>query len=70
MHDGQIARLDQHVDFLDGGANALAHIQRINPGLSDNDARLARFAFRNKDVLQLAGAMSGGEQLRLGLPVS
>jgi ATPase subunit of ABC transporter with duplicated ATPase domains len=67
--DGRIARLDQHVGFLDATASALANMQRMNPDLSDNDAhaRLARFAFRNKDALQAAGAMSGGEQLRLGL---
>jgi ATPase subunit of ABC transporter with duplicated ATPase domains len=67
--DGRIAWLDQHVGFLDTTASALANMQRMNPGLSDNDAhaRLARFAFRNKDALQAAGTMSGGEQLRLGL---
>jgi ATPase subunit of ABC transporter with duplicated ATPase domains len=44
-------------------------MQRMNPELVDNDAhaRLARFAFRNKDALQVVGTMSGGEQLRLGL---
>jgi ATPase subunit of ABC transporter with duplicated ATPase domains len=67
--DGRIALLDQHVGFLDAAASALANMQRMNPDLSDNDAhaRLARFAFRNKDALQIAGTMSGGEQLRLGL---
>ncbi|MEP7210031.1 MAG: ABC-F family ATP-binding cassette domain-containing protein, partial [Alphaproteobacteria bacterium] len=67
--DGRFALLDQHVGFLDAGASGLANMQRMNPDLSDNDAhaQLARFAFRNKDALQLAGTMSGGEQLRLGL---
>jgi ATPase subunit of ABC transporter with duplicated ATPase domains len=67
--DGRIALLDQHVGFLDSGASALANMQRMNPELSDNDAhaRLARFAFRNKNALQAVGTMSGGEQMRLGL---
>ncbi|MBI1359940.1 MAG: ATP-binding cassette domain-containing protein [Alphaproteobacteria bacterium] len=67
--DGAVALLDQHVGFLARDETALANMQRLNPELTDNDAhaRLARFAFRNKAAHQPAGAMSGGEQMRLGL---
>jgi ATPase subunit of ABC transporter with duplicated ATPase domains len=44
-------------------------MRRLNPELSGNEAHatLARFAFRNKAALQLAGTLSGGERLRAGL---
>jgi ATPase subunit of ABC transporter with duplicated ATPase domains len=43
--------------------------RQLNPELSDNEAHaaLARFAFRNKAALQIAGTLSGGERLRAGL---
>ncbi len=64
--DGRIAMLDQHADALDPGQTLLANMQAANPELSDNDAyaALARFAFRNKAALQVAGTLSGGERLR------
>jgi ATPase subunit of ABC transporter with duplicated ATPase domains len=67
--DGRIAMLDQHVDALEDGETLLANMRRLNPELNDNAAHaaLARFAFRNKDALKLAGALSGGERLRAGL---
>jgi ATPase subunit of ABC transporter with duplicated ATPase domains len=65
----RIAVLDQHVGLLDPAASILDNLRRLNPNLSDNEARaaLARFAFRNKAALQIAGTLSGGERLRGGL---
>jgi ATPase subunit of ABC transporter with duplicated ATPase domains len=65
----RIAVLDQHVGLLDPAASILDNLRRLNPDLSDNEARaaLARFAFRNKAALQIAGTLSGGERLRAGL---
>ena len=67
--EGRIAMLDQHVSLLDDSASILDNFRRINPGMDDNAAHaaLARFAFRNRDALQLAGSLSGGERLRAGL---
>jgi len=50
-------------------AGVLDNLRRLNPDLSGNEAHaaLARFAFRNKATLQLAGTLSGGERLRAGL---
>ena len=65
----RIAVLDQHVGLLDPAESILDNMRRLNPELSDNEAHaaLARFAFRNKAALQLAGTLSGGERLRAGL---
>jgi ATPase subunit of ABC transporter with duplicated ATPase domains len=61
--------LDQHVGLLDPASSILDNIRRLNPDLSANAAHaaLARFAFRNKAALQIAGTLSGGERLRAGL---
>jgi ATPase subunit of ABC transporter with duplicated ATPase domains len=66
---GRIAVLDQHVGLLDPCETILDNLRRLNPDLSDNEAHaaLARFAFRNKAALQIAGTLSGGERLRAGL---
>jgi ATPase subunit of ABC transporter with duplicated ATPase domains len=65
----RVAMLDQHVGLLDPASTILDNLRRLNPDLSDNEARaaLARFAFRNKAALQIAGTLSGGERLRTGL---
>ena len=65
----RIAALDQHVGLLDPTESILDNMRRLNPELSGNEAHaaLARFAFRNKAALQLAGTLSGGERLRAGL---
>jgi ATPase subunit of ABC transporter with duplicated ATPase domains len=65
----RVAMLDQHVGLLDPASSILDNLRRLNPDLPDNDARaaLARFAFRNKAALQIAGTLSGGERLRAGL---
>jgi len=65
----RVAMLDQHVGLLDPASPILDNLCRLNPDLSDNEARaaLARFAFRNKAALQIAGTLSGGERLRAGL---
>jgi ATPase subunit of ABC transporter with duplicated ATPase domains len=65
----RVAMLDQHVGLLDAASTILDNLRRLNPDLSDNEARaaLARFAFRNKAALQIAGTLSGGERLRAGL---
>jgi len=61
--------LDQHVGLLEPAASILDNLRRLNPDLSDNEARaaLARFAFRNKAARQIAGTLSGGERLRAEL---
>ena len=65
----RIAVLDQHVGLLHPEQTILDNLRRLNPGLSDNEAHaaLARFAFRNRAALQVAGTLSGGERLRAGL---
>jgi ATPase subunit of ABC transporter with duplicated ATPase domains len=65
----RIAVLDQHVGLLDSASSILDNLRRLNPDLSDNQARaaLARFAFRNRSALQIAGTLSGGERMRAGL---
>jgi ATPase subunit of ABC transporter with duplicated ATPase domains len=65
----RMAVLDQHVRLLDPGESILENLRKLNPDLSDNEAHaaLARFAFRNKAALQIAGTLSGGERLRAGL---
>jgi ATPase subunit of ABC transporter with duplicated ATPase domains len=65
----RVAMLDQHVGLLEASVSILDNLRRLNPDLSDNEARaaLARFAFRNRAALQIAGTLSGGERLRAGL---
>ena len=65
----RIAVLDQHVSLLDPGLSILDNLRRLNPDLSANEAHaaLARFAFRNRAALQIAGTLSGGERLRAGM---
>ena len=65
----RVAVLDQHVGLLDPASSILDNLRRLNPELSANDAyaALARFAFRNRAALQIAGTLSGGERLRAGM---
>jgi ATPase subunit of ABC transporter with duplicated ATPase domains len=65
----RIAVLDQHVGLLDPAASILDNLRRLNPELTANEAHatLARFAFRNRAALQIAGTLSGGERLRAGM---
>ncbi len=65
----RVAMLDQHVGLLDPDTTILGNLRRLNPELSDNEARaaLARFAFRNTAALRIAGTLSGGERLRAGV---
>ena len=65
----RVAVLDQHVGLLDPSTSILDNLRRLNPELTANDAHaaLARFAFRNRAALQIAGTLSGGERLRAGL---
>ncbi|CAN7407878.1 ABC-F family ATP-binding cassette domain-containing protein [Bradyrhizobium sp. LjRoot220] len=65
----RIAVLDQHVGLLDPAASILDNLRRLNPELTGNEAHaaLARFAFRNRAALQIAGTLSGGERLRAGM---
>ena len=65
----RIAVLDQHVSLLDPGLSILDNLRRLNPELTANEAHaaLARFAFRNRAALQIAGTLSGGERLRAGM---
>ncbi len=65
----RIAMLDQHVSLLDPASSILDNMRHLNGDLTDNAAHaaLARFAFRNKAALQIAGTLSGGERLRAGM---
>lgn len=65
----RVAVLDQHVGLLDPSTSILDNLRRLNPELTANDAHaaLARFAFRNRAALQIAGTLSGGERLRAGM---
>jgi len=65
----RIAMLDQHVSLLDPASSILDNMRHLNGDLTDNAAHaaLARFAFRNKAALQIAGTLSGGELLRAGM---
>jgi ATPase subunit of ABC transporter with duplicated ATPase domains len=65
----RIAVLDQHVGLLEAAASILDNLRRLNPELTANEAHaaLARFAFRNRAALQIAGTLSGGERLRAGM---
>jgi ATPase subunit of ABC transporter with duplicated ATPase domains len=65
----RIAVLDQHVSLLDPRVSILDNLRRLNPELTANEAHaaLARFAFRNRAALQIAGTLSGGERLRAGM---
>ncbi|XIA64564.1 ABC-F family ATP-binding cassette domain-containing protein [Bradyrhizobium sp. TZ2] len=65
----RVAVLDQHVGLLDPALSVLDNLRRLNPELTANEAHaaLARFAFRNRAALQIAGTLSGGERLRAGL---
>ena len=68
-HTERVAVLDQHVGLLDPASSILDNLRRLNPELTGNEAHaaLARFAFRNRAALQIAGTLSGGERLRAGL---
>lgn len=61
-----ISYLDQHADALDPEASIIDNFKRINPNISDNDARhnLAKFLFRNVAASKLVKHLSGGEKLR------
>ena len=65
----RIAVLDQHVGLLDPSSSILDNMRRENPDITDNAAHaaLARFTFRNRAALQIAGTLSGGERLRAGM---
>ena len=66
----RIAMLDQHVEPARFQPQAFSiTCGASTPNLSDNAAHaaLARFAFRNKAALQIAGTLSGGERLRAGM---
>jgi ATPase subunit of ABC transporter with duplicated ATPase domains len=65
----RIAVLDQQVGRLDPAMSILDNMHRENPDIIDNAAHaaLARFAFRNRAALQIAGTLSGGERLRAGM---
>jgi len=65
----RVAVLDQHVGLLDPASHILDNLCRLNPELTANEAHaaLARFAFRNRAALQMAGTLSGGERLRAGM---
>jgi ATPase subunit of ABC transporter with duplicated ATPase domains len=61
--------LDQQVSLLRDEASLVDNLRGRHPQLTDNEAyaALARFGFRNRDALRLAGSLSGGERLRAGL---
>lgn len=61
--EGRVALLDQHITLLDPALSILDNVHRHNPGIDAQAAHAAcaRFAFRNRAALQLAGTLSGGE---------
>jgi ATPase subunit of ABC transporter with duplicated ATPase domains len=65
----RVALLDQHVGLLDPACSILDNLHRLNSELTGNEAHaaLARFGFRNRAALQIAGTLSGGERLRAGM---
>ncbi|RYG85810.1 MAG: ABC-F family ATP-binding cassette domain-containing protein, partial [Alphaproteobacteria bacterium] len=67
--DGRLALLDQHVGILDSQHTILSNFARLNTSSNEQDAqaRLARFAFRNRDAHRVVATLSGGELLRAGL---
>jgi len=67
--EGRVAMLDQHVGLLEDDASVLDNFRRLHPQATEREAHAAcaRFAFRNRDALKLAGDLSGGERLRAGL---
>ena len=67
--EGRIAMLDQHAGALDPAASVLDNLRAACPALDMEGAHAAcaRFAFRNRDALKLAGVLSGGERLRAAL---
>ncbi len=66
---GRIALLDQHVSLLDPTQSIIANFRQRHPDMDAEAAHAAcaRFAFRNRDALQIVGTLSGGERLRAGL---
>ena len=67
--EGRVAMLDQHVALLEDAESVLDNFRRLHAGATEREAyaACARFAFRNRDALKLAGDLSGGERLRAGL---
>ncbi|NLR73372.1 ABC-F family ATP-binding cassette domain-containing protein [Novosphingobium sp. ERN07] len=67
--DGRLALLDQHVGILDPEETILRNFVRLNGSAKAHDAhaKLARFAFRNRDAHRVVRTLSGGELLRAGL---
>lgn len=67
--EGRLAMVDQHVALLDPSLTVIENYQRLHPHATQeaSHAALARFAFRNRDALRLAGTLSGGERLRAAL---
>jgi ATPase subunit of ABC transporter with duplicated ATPase domains len=66
---GPVAMLDQQVALLRDGETVLAGCRRLNPAMTDNEARalLARFLFRGEAAEKPVAMLSGGERLRAGL---
>lgn len=69
--DNAIAMLDQFVALLRPDLTLVDNIRAAHPDMTTGEAHavLARFAFRNRDALKLAGVLSGGERLRAGLAI-
>ena len=65
----RIAVLDQHLALLGDDETLIAAMRRHNPALDRQEAHaaLARFGFRGHWADRLAGALSGGEKVRLAL---
>jgi ATPase subunit of ABC transporter with duplicated ATPase domains len=63
------AYLDQHVGLIASDLSLLDNLRQRQPDLTANEAHaaLARYGFRSRDALRLAGEISGGERLRAGL---
>ncbi|WP_083759297.1 ABC-F family ATP-binding cassette domain-containing protein [Rhodospirillum centenum] len=64
-----IALLDQRLGDLRSGETVLQAFRRLNPDLTEHEARaaLATFQFRNDAALALVEDLSGGQRLRAAL---
>ncbi len=66
------AYIDQNLGIVKNELSIFENVRHYHPELNDNQiyAKLARFKFRNKDALKIAGTLSGGEKLRAAFAIA
>jgi ATPase subunit of ABC transporter with duplicated ATPase domains len=66
------AYIDQNLWLVRNELSIFDNVRHYHPELNDNQiyAKLARFKFRNKDALKIAGTLSGGEKLRAAFAIA